>query len=74
MIRPYAENFLKEMKEYYEIVVFTAATKDYADWILDIIDRKNCISHRLYRDHAVANGTHFLKVIIPIIYYNYINI
>jgi len=51
-----------EMKEYYEIVVFTAATQDYADWILDVIDTKKCISHRLYRDHALTKGSHFLKV------------
>lgn len=52
------------MKEFYEIVVFTAATQDYADWILDVIDQKKCISHRLYRDHTMTRGTHCLKVYI----------
>lgn len=50
------------MKEFYEIVVFTAATKDYADWILNVIDSKKCISYRLYREHTVRNGQNFLKV------------
>jgi len=62
LIRPYVTNFLEEMKEFYEVVVFTAATKDYADWILNVIDQKKCISHRLYRNHTVSNGNHFLKV------------
>ena len=34
LIRPYAEEFLEEMGKYYEIVIFTAAIKSYADYIL----------------------------------------
>lgn len=37
------------MNKYYEIVIFTAAVKDYADQILDTIDKKSYITHRLYR-------------------------
>lgn len=33
-------------------MIFTAAVKDYADQILDTIDKKNWISHRLYREHT----------------------
>ena len=46
--------FLKEIKDYYEIVVFTAATKNYADWVLDQIDLFGNISHWLYRNHTDA--------------------
>jgi TFIIF-interacting CTD phosphatase-like protein len=35
MIRPGCGRFLKELSMYYEIVVFTAAMPDYADWVLD---------------------------------------
>jgi len=49
LIRPGALKFLLELSDYYEIVVFTAAMPDYADWILDNIDRHNKIQHRLYR-------------------------
>ena len=45
--RPYAENFLSEMSKYYEIVVFTAAVQEYADWILDDFDNGRLIQHRL---------------------------
>jgi len=41
--------FLYEMKHFYEIVVFTAAIPEYADWIIDSIDPDKCITHRLYR-------------------------
>jgi len=49
-IRPYAISFLKRMKKYFEIVVFTASDKAYADAILNEIDPDlEYISHRLYR-------------------------
>ena len=35
MIRPGCNKFLKELSQKYEIVVFTAAMPDYADWILN---------------------------------------
>jgi CTD small phosphatase-like protein 2 len=37
------------MAKHYEIVIFTAAVKEYADNILDSIDEKKRILHRLYR-------------------------
>ena len=48
-IRPGCEKFLKEMAELYEVVIFTAAMQDYADWVLDSIDKPRYISYRLYR-------------------------
>ena len=49
MVRPGVNKFLTELSQYFEIVIYTAALKDYADWILNSIDRKKVISHRLYR-------------------------
>jgi CTD small phosphatase-like protein 2 len=37
-IRPNCITFLKTLSQYYEIVIFTAASQDYADWILDVLD------------------------------------
>ncbi|KAH3745959.1 NLI interacting factor [Pelomyxa schiedti] len=48
--RPGLEEFLNSIKEKFEIVVFTASLKEYADPILDLIDPNNIIHHRLYRD------------------------
>jgi CTD small phosphatase-like protein 2 len=33
--RPYAVPFLYEMSKVFEIVIFTAGLKEYADWILN---------------------------------------
>lgn len=52
LLRPYAQNFIKEMAKHYEVVIFTAAQKDYADFILDRMDTENSISHRLYRNNC----------------------
>ena len=49
LIRPGALKFLYEMRYHYELVVFTAAIPEYADWIIDSIDLERCITHRLYR-------------------------
>ena len=34
LIRPFASQFLQQMHQFYEVVIFTAGTKDYADWAL----------------------------------------
>ena len=38
LIRPGVANFLQLMNKFYEVVIFTAAMQDYADWVIDQID------------------------------------
>lgn len=40
-VRPYAAKLLFELSQYYEIVIFTAGTQDYADAILDELHCSN---------------------------------
>lgn len=61
MIRPGCSKFLKELSRLYEIVVFTAAMPDYADWILDQIDEPGYIAHRLYRQHCTPQEDYAIK-------------
>lgn len=49
LCRPGYDQFLTEMAEIYEIVIFTAAMQDYADWVLNQIDKNKRIKYRLYR-------------------------
>jgi len=49
------------MSELYEVVIFTAAMQDYADWVLDQIDKNKYITSRLYRQHAMPHGNVFVK-------------
>lgn len=39
-LRPGCLMFLKEMSELFEVVIFTAASKDYADFILNIVEKR----------------------------------
>jgi CTD small phosphatase-like protein 2 len=53
LIRPGVLDLLKELCNYYEIDIFTAALQHYADNILDKLDKNNIyFSHRLYRCHC----------------------
>lgn len=61
LVRPYAQQFILEMSEFYELVVFTAAVQEYADWILDLIDPQKCIAHRLYRQHCLQKNNVSIK-------------
>ena len=60
-IRPGAEEFIKELSEYYEIIIFTAALQTYADLVIDGIDPDGLISDRLYRQHTVSVGNANIK-------------
>lgn len=61
-IRPGMHEFLERMNQLgYELVIFTAATQDYADWVIDQIDPGRLIHHRLYRQHALPWGPIFVK-------------
>ena len=61
-VRPYVYEFLNTLKQYYEIVTFTAGTKDYADNILNLVDTNdNLINYRLYRHHTTIMGCNVFK-------------
>nr|GEY11118.1 Dullard phosphatase domain, eukaryotic [Tanacetum cinerariifolium] len=49
--RPYVDEFLQFLNQNnFEIVIFTAGTKEYASPVSDRLDPYGFISHRLYRD------------------------
>lgn len=60
-VRPYVSYFLSEMGKYFELVIFTAAEKEYANFILDELDKNNSISYKLYRRHTKYKNGIFLK-------------
>ncbi|XP_071739776.1 uncharacterized protein [Rutidosis leptorrhynchoides] len=60
--RPFVDEFLQFLTENgFEIVVFTAGIKEYASLVLDRLDRKGLISHRLYRDSCKEFDGKFVK-------------
>ena len=60
--RPFISEFLSNIKNYYELIVFTAATEDYANPIIDAIEQKGVkFDYRLYRIHTIVKGNDFVK-------------
>ena len=60
--RPGLYNFLKDVGTKYEMVIFTAGTQQYADPIIDIIEKdKEIFVKRLYRQHTVFIDNIFVK-------------
>ena len=60
--RPGLLDFLSKMKKFYEIIVFTSATKEYADQIEDVIEQnEKYFEFRLYREHTLSFNNEFIK-------------
>ena len=60
--RPGLDEFLQNMKKFYEIIVFTSATKQYADPIENEIENNvKYFDFRFYRQHAIVYDNYFVK-------------
>ena len=61
-VRPGINEFLDEVGKYYELILFTTATQDYADVLIDAIEENQIyFDHRLYREHAIIIDNDFVK-------------
>ncbi|OMJ91227.1 hypothetical protein SteCoe_6298 [Stentor coeruleus] len=61
-IRPFARECLTEAVKHFEVIIFTASHKCYADVVLDYLDpRKELIHHRLYRENCLVVEGVFMK-------------
>ncbi|XP_023544707.1 carboxy-terminal domain RNA polymerase II polypeptide A small phosphatase 1-like [Cucurbita pepo subsp. pepo] len=59
--RPGVDQFLEALADRFEIVVFTAGMREYASLVLNNLDKKSVISHRLYRDSCKEVDGKFVK-------------
>jgi hypothetical protein len=60
--RPYLEYFLQTVSQLFEVVVFTASQRIYANVLLDKLDPHNrLIHHRLFREACVLVQGNYLK-------------
>lgn len=60
--RPYVDNFLKKVSEWYKVVVFTASLKEYADPVIDYLDpEKKIFAKRYFRESCQFRNGIYMK-------------
>jgi Dullard-like phosphatase family protein len=62
-IRPHFKDWILELNKHYQIIIFTASEKAYADTIIDHLDPTGeLIEHRVYRSNCiVTNNRSYIK-------------
>ncbi|CDR43638.1 CYFA0S12e02784g1_1 [Cyberlindnera fabianii] len=61
--RPYCDMFLKQVSKWFNLIIFTASVKEYADPVIDLLEtEKKYFSQRYYRDHCtLREGQGYIK-------------
>lgn len=61
--RPYCDLFLKQVSKWYNLVIFTASVKEYADPVIDYLEsERSYFQNRYYRDHCtLRDGQGYIK-------------
>jgi Dullard-like phosphatase family protein len=61
MKRPGVDEFLQHVGQLFEVVVFTASLAKYADPVLDLLDKYNAVTHRLFREACSTHRGSYVK-------------
>jgi len=59
--RPFLSEFLDIASQSFEIVIFTASVRQYADPLIDILDSNKVVSRRYFRNSCIDRDGAFVK-------------
>mmetsp|Transcript_17438 Transcript_17438/g.25943 ORF Transcript_17438/g.25943 Transcript_17438/m.25943 type:complete len:234 (-) Transcript_17438:63-764(-) len=59
--RPFVDEFMKKVGDWFEVVVFTASLSKYADPVLDLLDKHKVVRHRLFREACSNHKGNYVK-------------
>lgn len=59
--RPHLDEFLDTVSEFCDISIYTASIKEYADKVINYIDKNRVISKRYYRSDCVNISNNWYK-------------
>ncbi|KAI5857125.1 NLI interacting factor-like phosphatase-domain-containing protein [Tricharina praecox] len=60
--RPYCDEFLRKVAQWYNLVVFTASVQEYADPVIDWLEQdRKYFSGRYYRQHCTNRNGAYIK-------------
>jgi Dullard-like phosphatase family protein len=59
--RPHVDTFLRKVSEWYDVIIFTASMRQYADPLIDQLDPKGLVKGRLFRESCLNKDGNFIK-------------
>uniref|UniRef100_A0A5S6QDY0 protein-serine/threonine phosphatase n=1 Tax=Trichuris muris TaxID=70415 RepID=A0A5S6QDY0_TRIMR len=59
--RPYVDEFLRQISDYFECILFTASLAKYADPVADLLDQWGVFRSRLFREACVFHKGNYVK-------------